>query len=573
MHLTVVGSMHIRRVSRTAKQSIYAIMTIAAFSWRSASSQALMAGSLMATSSSYRSSAWCISSTDRSWPHFRSTKPSRLDLVCQQRTHEYSTSRPCQVHGDSSEEARTAINSGEESIAEAAFTESPTLNGAARFTRSFRASLSRVFSAAGFVSSSATSLLTDRDQLQRLKETVEAFRNFMKSSGIDLELFQTLNVRLLDNVIILGRVQKAAVMGTDLRDAVRANDDSFPFTNQEEWYKYMRFATAVYGPAMIRAAEMDVTGKFDPRLVSKSVIKTRMSQHVGIPEQDMAVMDVDYDGNSMHLRYFVAVDHVDKKVILAIRGTFSLSEIVTDVAAFSRPFCGGEAHSEMATVAERTWQVVGPTILELLEQNPNYELILTGHSLGAGCAALLNIMCHQDNKKLVRGRSLRCFAYACPPVFAPLENAQDATDACVGFINEMDVVPFLSVDSVRHVFASIRAIEELNLSWPERVKLVTGLDEPDEILSEAVDRANKQRLTPKHGAPVLCIPARTTIWLKEKGRSGTFDAKYCDPAKISRTPIQIDVNMLQDHFASRYEHVLHHLEANEETNDRQNRTI
>jgi hypothetical protein len=47
-------------------------------------------------------------------------------------------------------------------------------------------------------------------------------------------------------------------------------------------------------------------------------------------------MDVDYGGDTNHLRHMVAVDQTQQQVILAIRGTFSLSKLVVDAAGFSR---------------------------------------------------------------------------------------------------------------------------------------------------------------------------------------------------------------------------------------------
>jgi hypothetical protein len=55
----------------------------------------------------------------------------------------------------------------------------------------------------------------------------------------------------------------------------------------------MRFATAAYGDAMIRAAEMDVLGKFDSRLSSFD----KISEHTGIPNEDIVSMDLDSGGN------------------------------------------------------------------------------------------------------------------------------------------------------------------------------------------------------------------------------------------------------------------------------------
>ena len=135
---------------------------------------------------------------------------------------------------------------------------------------------------------------------------------------------------------------------------------------------------------------------------------------------------------SNHLRHFVAVDHENEKVVLAIRGTFSLSEMVVNIAGFSRecirllvlcadcqyqvahsvvfivgPFCNGEAHSEMAKAAEHVWEVAGATVLRMLEENPGYELIITGHSLGSAVASLLNIFLYQNEREIVGGRRVR----------------------------------------------------------------------------------------------------------------------------------------------------------------------
>jgi hypothetical protein len=144
----------------------------------------------------------------------------------------------------------------------------------------------------------------------------------------------------------------------------------------EEARRYMRYATATYGPAMIDAAEVDARGRFDPRL--GRVAKEAISRHISVPEEDIVVMDLDYNGNCEHLRHMVVVDHKHKKVVLAIRGTFSLDEIMMDVAAYSKEFCGGEAHSEMATMAERVWDVTGETVKNMLERNNDYELVITG---------------------------------------------------------------------------------------------------------------------------------------------------------------------------------------------------
>jgi len=166
---------------------------------------------------------------------------------------------------------------------------------------------------------------------------------------------------------------------------------------------------------------------------------TTIANHIQVPVQDLVWVEVDYDyennnhndshddetsdtttttattatsttttknnkkksGNDHpHLRHLVAVDHAHQEVVLAIRGTFSVQEIVVDLTSFSREgFGGGEAHEGMATMAERLWQVAGPAIVKTLKDHPNYNLVVTGHSLGAGTASLLTILLKQQQQQ------------------------------------------------------------------------------------------------------------------------------------------------------------------------------
>lgn len=95
----------------------------------------------------------------------------------------------------------------------------------------------------------------------------------------------------------------------------------------------MRFATAVYGTDMIRAAEMDARGKLDRRL--SPLTRQKISEHIDVAQEDIVLMDVDYGGAADYLRHFVAIDHKHKAVVLSIRGSFSVSDMIIDVAGFS----------------------------------------------------------------------------------------------------------------------------------------------------------------------------------------------------------------------------------------------
>jgi hypothetical protein len=226
------------------------------------------------------------------------------------------------------------------------------------------------------------------------------------------------------------------------------------------------------------------------------------------------------------------------------------------------PFCGGSAHSEMANMAERVWEAAGLTVLKMLRQHKTYGFVITGHSLGAGTASLLNILCHRRGGQLVDGRPTRCFAYAPPPVFTPLEFVPNAVKSCTSYIHEADVVPFLSVDSVRHFFASIAVIEKYTerAKWLSQVQVSLGLAKLDQALLDDVVTANTKRLMAKAGAPLLKIPSASVVWMREKGDSGKYDLTVCDPKRLATLGIFVDSNMVQDHLPPCYEHAFHNME-------------
>lgn len=217
----------------------------------------------------------------------------------------------------------------------------PVKSNATNFTwstyisRSLRRGAGAVASSAGFISSATTSYLTDRAQYRRIKPSVDAFVKFLNTSGIELELSPSLNYHLVRNVVVLSRIQKILNLRNDRRERT-ISTKTIDIPSREEALRYMRYSTAAYGSNMILAAEMDAKGKFDTRW--SPVTRTRISEHIDVPEDDIVLMDVDYGNDINHLRHFVAVDHANEKVVLSIRGTFTLAEIVVDVAAFSRTF-------------------------------------------------------------------------------------------------------------------------------------------------------------------------------------------------------------------------------------------
>ena len=65
-------------------------------------------------------------------------------------------------------------------------------------------------------------------------------------------------------------------------------------------------------------------------------------------------------------------------------------------------------------------EMAGPSIKNTLENNPGYNLKVTGHSLGAGTAELvaMSLLSEPDNNKYIPPiASVKCVVLAPPPIF------------------------------------------------------------------------------------------------------------------------------------------------------------
>jgi len=419
------------------------------------------------------------------------------------------------------------------------------------FLREVRLVLADVVAAIGLIEGVIVGLAMNKAQFWEMEPSIDKFRDYIQKSGVQLELEGALTPRFATNLLILRKIQQHS-MGNVYET------HGTPITIDEEALRFMRYATAVYGTKIMRAAEFATQGTIDTR--SYSFTKERIIRHIlGQTNSTTAAIDIkiitEASATEKYLRHFVAVDHDMEAVVLSLRGTFSLPEMLDDVIGFSAPFLGGEAHSAIAELANKTWEKASCTVKDALEKNEGYDLVLTGHSLGGGAACLLNLLLHENNGQLVNGRSARCFAFASPPVFSPIALAPEAMKNAVNFIHKDDVVPFLSIDSVRRLGAGIIKIDDVTkkIGWLKSSQLATGSEPINEELLMSVNKALNQDLKTIEGAPALCIPVGENIWLTEAPtKGGQYIAKKIDSLHLLPHGIQWRTCMIQDHIASRY---------------------
>ncbi|KAG7370609.1 lipase class 3 [Nitzschia inconspicua] len=230
----------------------------------------------------------------------------------------------------------------------------------------------------------------------------------------------------------------------------------------------------------------------------------------------------------------------------------------------TRNFLEGRAHNGIATMAENLWKSVSYPIIRLLHENPWYELIVTGHSLGGGVTVLLNLLLHKDER--IRGHNFQCYAFGSPPVYEPLDSVpKHVAETCVTYINQFDKVPFTSEESERNQAKMIAYIEHMDLDLVERAKLVLGLETSSSILHvqsiQSMNEMKEMQQTQEQalGQHPLGCPCAGVVWMVKSTTNGdidSYDLILADPTKVAMGGLIVHKNDISDHFPASYEHVL-----------------
>lgn len=247
-------------------------------------------------------------------------------------------------------------------------------------------------------------------------------------------------------------------------------------------------------------------------------------------------------------RFWVLTDHARGEVVLVLRGTMSLNEIAADLTCEPLPFMyahtptpeeqvetgempggymfpskerkggpdDGEQHSVhagMARMARAMGEIGKPVqvaVQEALYRNPDYDLVLCGHSLGAGTAAILGLMWADPKTCLTVpcsglpiGRRVSVFCFA-PPALTSGALSKLSSGLITSFVYSHDIVARLSLASVRDLKNAAMWLCEAEVDAPGNGKA--------EGYTEVTDRAKRLKDgTAKEGDLEWLIATRKTL--------------------------------------------------------------
>ncbi|ESO88978.1 hypothetical protein LOTGIDRAFT_106374 [Lottia gigantea] len=194
----------------------------------------------------------------------------------------------------------------------------------------------------------------------------------------------------------------------------------------------------------------------------------------GLKKEDLIY--VSYHNKVTEIPFYVALDRKEMKVVVSIRGTMSLEDALTDLSAVGVNIAiqgvdNCYVHCGIFKCAKYIQQQL--LELQLLEKAFNAfpdadGLVITGHSLGAGAAAILAMLLRQTYPEL------RCYAFSPPGGLLSPTASKHARDYICSVIVGKDVIPRLGIPTMTKLKTQI--LKVLTDCKHPKVRLMFALD-------------------------------------------------------------------------------------------------
>ncbi|XP_030499949.2 uncharacterized protein LOC115715249 isoform X1 [Cannabis sativa] len=221
---------------------------------------------------------------------------------------------------------------------------------------------------------------------------------------------------------------------------------------------------------------------------------TSLARHSMLRESN--VLKFVKNSSVMRPGYYIGVDTRKKLVILGIRGTHTVYDLITDIVSSSDSevtFEGYSTHFGTAEAARWFLNHEMETIKQCLAKYEGFRLRLVGHSLGGAIASLLAIMIRKKSLKDLgfSPDNVTAIGYATPPCVSK-ELAENCSDFVSTVVMQDDIIPRLSIASLTRLRNEILDTDWTSVvekeDWRSLIDLVANAKQ---VVSSVQDVARK----------------------------------------------------------------------------------
>ncbi|XP_029821804.1 sn1-specific diacylglycerol lipase alpha [Manacus vitellinus] len=219
--------------------------------------------------------------------------------------------------------------------------------------------------------------------------------------------------------------------------------------------------------------------------------------------------------------FYVAVDHDKKKVVISIRGTLSPKDALTDLTGDAErlPVEGHHGtwlgHKGMVLSAEYIKKKLEQEMVlsqafgrDLGRGTKHYGLIVVGHSLGAGTAAILSFLLRPQYP------SLKCFAYSPPGGLLSEDAMEYSKEFVTAVVLGKDLVPRIGLSQLEGFRRQL--LDVLQRSTKPKWRIIVGATKciPKSELPEEPEESSvpSQRLWAHPSDLTIALSASTPLY-------------------------------------------------------------
>jgi len=257
--------------------------------------------------------------------------------------------------------------------------------------------------------------------------------------------------------------------------------------------------------------------------------------------------------------YYVALDHDQKSIVLALRGTKVKQDILVDLAAQFVKWRNGYVHRGFLTSLKKLEPQVLPIVETLRDKHPDYQIVVTGHSLGAAISALVVLKWVEDHPDW----KIHGYGFATPCCISA-HHLERSLPIFTTYVHNFDAVARLSMGSLQdlhngmrlfarkagnnhNALAIFQAMRKIALRT-ESQKIITIAGEIDSVIQKNLDSELNEGKQTNH-----LFPAGITyqLWREARGKNFTTWEMYKTKGQIYGR-LHFSPSMLKDHGSAGY---------------------